>query len=250
MIPLRDTVPSSHFPAVTIGLICVNALVFLMEINLSSRGLDEFFHLWGIVPACYASSTLPTWQVMRLCDGYWLPPIHYLTLLSSMFIHGGWMHIIGNMWSLWIFGDNVEDRMGRGGFLLFYLLSGLAAGFVHIITNPDSAVPTVGASGAIAGVMGAYLLLFPHSTVVTLVPIFFFIQMVEIPAVLFLGFWFLSQLFSGTLSLAAAGKQAGGVAWWAHIGGFVVGFLWAGMIRRQAPVRYRQRRYIDDEPWR
>jgi len=217
MIPLRDTVPSSHFPAVTVGLIGVNALVFLLEITMSARGLDEFFHLWGIVPACYASSALPTWQVMRLCDNYWLPPFHYLTLLSSMFMHGGWMHIIGNMWSLWIFGDNVEDCIGRMGFLTFYILSGLAAyilsglaaGIGHVVTNPVSPVPTVGASGAIAGVMGAYLLLFPHARVVTLIPIFIFFQLVEVPAVIFLGIWFVIQLFSGTASLA----NAGSVAW-------------------------------------
>jgi membrane associated rhomboid family serine protease len=247
MIPLRDTIPSSRFPVVTLAIIGVNALVFLIEINMGPRALDGFFRLWGVVPACYTSSRLPSWQIMRLCEAYLPPPTHYLTLLSSMFLHGGWMHIIGNMWSLWIFGDNVEDRMGRSGFLLFYLLSGLAAGAVHIVTNPASAVPTVGASGAIAGVMGAYLLLFPHATVVTLVPIFVFLQMVEIPAVLFLGFWFLSQLFSGTLALAASGTQAGGVAWWAHIGGFVMGFLWAVPLRRRLPVQYRRRRYYDDD---
>lgn len=246
MIPLRDTVPSSHFPVVTLGLIGVNALVFLMEINLGPRALEAFFHMWGIVPACYTQTRLPVWQIMRLCDAYLPPPMHYLTLLSSMFLHGGWMHIIGNMWSLWIFGDNIEDRMGRGGFLLFYLLSGLAAGAVHIATNPTSSVPTVGASGAIAGVMGAYLLLFPRATVITLVPVFIFLQTVEIPAVLFLGFWFLTQLFSGTLSLAA-GAQAGGVAWWAHIGGFVVGFLWAVPLRRHSLVSYRRQRYYDDD---
>ena len=233
MIPLRDTVPSSRFPMVTLGIIVVNVLVFLAELNLSSWALEDAFRTWGVVPLRF---THPRLQA------------NYFTLLSSMFLHGGWMHIIGNMWSLWIFGDNVEDRMGRGGFLLFYLLSGLAAGAVHIVTNPASTVPTVGASGAIAGVMGAYLLLYPHATVVTLVPIFFFLQVVELPAILFLGFWFVTQLFSGTLSLAAAGAQAGGVAWWAHIGGFVVGFLWAVPLRRRGTGRYpRRRRYRDDD---
>jgi membrane associated rhomboid family serine protease len=232
MIPLRDTVQSSRFPVVTVGIICVNAFVFLIEINLGSLGLEQLFHSWGIVPLRFTHPRLEA---------------NYFTLLSSMFLHGGWMHIIGNMWSLWIFGDNVEDRMGRAGFLCFYLLSGLAAGAVHIMTNPYSRVPTVGASGAIAGVMGAYLLLFPHSSVVTLVPIFFFMQVIEIPAVLFLGFWFITQLFSGTLSLAA-GTQAGGVAWWAHIGGFAVGFLWSLPLRRRAPVvRRRHYRYYDDD---
>ena len=233
MIPLRDTIPSSRFPIVTVGIIGVNVLVFLLEINLGPVGLEQFFQTWGIVP-------------LRFTHPRFKSGGNYLTLLSSMFMHGGWMHIIGNMWSLWIFGDNVEDRMGRGSFLLFYLLSGLAAGAVHIVTNPGSTVPTVGASGAIAGVMGAYLLLFPHSSVVTMVPIFFFLQVVEVPAILFLGFWFLSQLFSGTLALAVAGTQAGGVAWWAHIGGFVVGFLWAVPLRRRTAITGRRRYYDDD----
>jgi membrane associated rhomboid family serine protease len=233
MIPLRDTVPSSRFPLVTLSLIGVNVLVFLTEINMDAVALERFFQSWGIVP-------------LRFTHARFQSGGNYFTLLSSMFLHGGWMHIIGNMWSLWIFGDNVEDRMGRGGFLLFYLLSGLAAGIVHVVTNSASTVPTVGASGAIAGVMGAYLLLFPHASVVTMVPIFFFLQVVEIPAVFFLGFWFLSQLFSGTLSLAAAGPQAEGVAWWAHIGGFVVGFLWAVPLRRRTAITGRRRRYYDD----
>jgi membrane associated rhomboid family serine protease len=234
MIPLRDTVPSFRFPIVTVSLIGVNVLVFLMEINMSALALEHFFQTWGIIPLRFTHA--------RLQSGG-----NYFTLLSSMFLHGGWMHIIGNMWSLWIFGDNVEDRMGRSGFLLFYLLSGLAAGAVHVVTNAASTVPTVGASGAIAGVMGAYLLLFPHASVVTMVPIFFFLHVVEIPAVFFLGFWFVSQLFSGTLSLAAAGTQAGGVAWWAHIGGFVVGFLWAVPLRRRTAITGRRRRYDDDD---
>ncbi len=232
MIPLRDTIPSSRFPLVTLCLIGVNVLAFLAEINLNPGALDQFFQHWGIVPLRFTHPRLPA---------------NYFTLLSSMFIHGGWMHIIGNMWSLWIFGDNVEDRLGRAGFFLFYMLSGLAAGAVHIVTNPVSTVPTVGASGAIAGVMGAYLLLFPRATVVTLIPIFFFIQIVEIPAVFFLGFWFLAQLFSGTLSLTAGVQQAGGVAWWAHIGGFMVGFLWAVPLRRRTGIVRRQKRYYDDD---
>ncbi len=236
MIPLRDTIPSERFPVVTVGLIGANVLVFLAEINLGlgSRAADHFFHAWGAVPVRFTHARIP---------------VNYLTLLSSMFLHGGWMHIIGNMWSLWIFGDNVEDRMGRLGFLCFYLLSGLAAGGGHILTNPNSLVPTVGASGAIAGVMGAYLLLFPHARVVTLVPIVIFFQVFELPAVVFLGFWFLMQLYSGTLSLASS-ANAGGIAWWAHIGGFVVGFLWALPLRRRSPVSRRRRyRYYDDDDW-
>ena len=236
MIPLRDTIPSQRFPVVTVTIICINVVVFLTEINMNARALDQLFWEWGIVPLRFTHPRLSP---------------NYFTLISSMFLHGGWMHIIGNMWSLWIFGDNVEDRMGRWGFLSFYLLSGLAAGFGHILTNTASQIPTVGASGAIAGVMGAYLLLFPHARVVTLVPIFFFLQIIEVPAVLFLGFWFVTQLLSGTLSLASGGH--GGVAWWAHIGGFVVGIGWA-FVLRQRPPSYRRRlshrrrfsRYDDD----
>jgi membrane associated rhomboid family serine protease len=249
MIPLRDTIPSSRLPIVTLCLIGVNALVFFAEIGLTPQALNHFFYSWGIVPACITQGRLPLWTIRRACELYPDAPLNFLTLLTSMFIHGGWMHIIGNMWSLWIFGDNVEDRMGRAGFLLFYVLSGLAAGALHVVTNPNSTVPTVGASGAIAGVMGAYLLLFPHATVVTLVPIFFFLQVIELPAVFFLIFWFLTQLFSGTLSLAAAGaQQAGGVAWWAHIGGFVVGLLWAVPLRRRTGG-IRRRRHYDDNWW-
>ena len=148
---------------------------------------------------------------------FWLP-----FLVTSMFLHGGWLHVFSNMWTLWIFGDNVEDRLGHGRYLGFYLLSGLAAAAIHTLTNTDSTLPTIGASGAIAGVMGAYFVLFPGARVVTLIPIFFWPLFVELPAILYLGFWFLTQFYSGTLSLAA-GRDAGGIAWWAHVGGFLVG---------------------------
>jgi membrane associated rhomboid family serine protease len=239
MIPLRDTIPSDRFPAVTVTLICINALIFLAEINIESGELAQVFQQWGIVPLRF---THP-----RLQSGF-----NYVTLLSSMFLHGGWMHVVGNMWSLWIFGDNVEDRMGRTGFLCFYLLSGLAAGVGHVLTNPYSSIPTVGASGAIAGVMGAYLLLFPHARVVTLIPIVIFLQVVHLPAVFFLGFWFLSQVLSGAISLAMFGQNSGGIAWWAHIGGFVVGVLWALVLKQQRmPRRLRRtsRYYDDDDDW-
>jgi membrane associated rhomboid family serine protease len=247
MIPLRDTIPSIRFPAVTLGLIVVNVFVFLFELGAGPRGLDTIFYQWGIVPCTY-TGTCPA--RLRTPGGFLALPQHpnYLTLLASMFLHGGWMHIIGNMWSLWIFGDNVEDRMGRTGFLCFYLLSGLAAGLLHIVFNASSRVPTVGASGAIAGVMGAYLLLFPHARVVTLVPIFIFLQTIELPAVVFLGFWFLTNLLSGIGSLAAH-TGAGGVAWWAHIGGFLVGLLWALPLRRREVARSQQYYYDDDRRW-
>jgi membrane associated rhomboid family serine protease len=231
MIPLRDTIPSQRLPVVTISLIGANVLVFLWQLSLSDAQLQHFFASWGVVPRRFTNP--------RLQANYW-------TLLSSMFLHGGWMHIIGNMWSLWIFGDNVEDRLGRGWFLGFYVLSGLAAGVLHIVTNPLSRIPTVGASGAIAGVMGAYILLFPHATVLTLVPIFIFMEVVELPAILFLGIWFLSNLLSGLGSLSAP-SNAGGVAWWAHIGGFLVGLLWAWGVRQR--TRLRRRSYYDDDEY-
>jgi membrane associated rhomboid family serine protease len=242
MFPLRDTIPSSRVPVVTIGIIIVNAVVFLAELNRGTCGLEQVFYSWGIVP-CYFTGACH-FRLRTPC-GLLAVPLHpnYFTLLSSIFLHGGWMHIIGNMWSLWIFGDNVEDRMGRMGFGCFYLLSGLAAGVLHIAFNPASHAPTVGASGAIAGVMGAYLLLFPHATVITLVPIFIFLQTVELPAVVFLGLWFLINLWSGLGSLAAH-TQAGGVAWWAHIGGFLLGILWALPLRRRA---VRSRQWYNDE---
>ena len=235
MFPLRDTVPSASVPVVTVGIIIVNVLVFLSELGASTCGVENIFYNWGIVP-CYFTGTCHF--RLRTSCGFLPVPLrpHYFTLLSSIFLHGGWMHIIGNMWSLWIFGDNVEDRMGRIGFLCFYVLSGLAAGVLHIVFNRASHVPTVGASGAIAGVMGAYLLLFPRATVITLVPVFIFLQTVELPAVVFLGLWFLMNLWSGIGSLSAH-TQAGGVAWWAHIGGFLLGLLWALPLRRREDRR-------------
>ena len=199
MLPLRDTIPSMRFPAVTVGLIVVNAFVFLFELG-NTRGLDAVFYQWGIVP-CSFTGTCPA--RLRL-----LVHPNYLALLSSMFLHGGWMHIIGNMWSLWIFGDNVEDRMGRAGFLCFYLLSGLAAAVGQIITSPSSVLPMVGASGAISGVMGAYLILYPRVRVYVLLPIFIFFTFIALPAWMMLGYWFLIQFVSGWVSF---GGESGGV---------------------------------------
>jgi membrane associated rhomboid family serine protease len=170
------------------------------------------------------------WQSTGLLSGA-------LPLLTSMFLHGGWLHFLGNMLYLWVFGDNIEDRIGHFGFLGFYLTCGLAAAFLHIFTNTASIVPTVGASGAIAGVLGAYLVLFPGARVLTLVPIFFFFQLIELPALVFLGFWFVMQFFSGAMSLAAGEQQMGGTAWWAHIGGFVTGI---GLIWKRRGLRPRR----------
>ncbi len=216
MIPIRDTIPSQHPPIATWLLIIINCIIFLFELKMPEPAREHFFQLFGIVPARF---THPDWalRVGFHIDDYW-------PLLTSMFLHGGWLHVIGNMWALWIFGDNVEDRMGPVRFVIFYLLCGLAAGMVHWYTNPHSTIPTVGASGAIAGVMGAYLILFPHSRVIVLIPILIFPFFFELPAVFYIGFWALMQVFSGTLSLADA-RAVGGIAWWAHVGGFSTGVV-------------------------
>jgi membrane associated rhomboid family serine protease len=216
MLPIRDTIPSRNPPVAVWMLILANAFVFLLELSMPEPALNEFLHLFGIVPARY---THPAWAEFfgLAADDYW-------PFLTSMFLHGGWTHILGNMWTLWIFGDNVEDRMGPARFTVFYLLCGITAGVTHMALNPQSAIPTVGASGAIAGVMGAYFFLFPHSRVVVLLPVFFLPLFFEVPAVTYLGFWALSQVFSGTLSLAGP-HNVGGVAWWAHVGGFVAGIV-------------------------
>ncbi len=242
MFPIRDTIPSRNPPVAVWLLILVNSVVFLFELAMPESALRQFFHLFGIVPARYAHPDWALWAGFP-ADDYW-------PFLTSMFLHGGFMHIIGNMWTLWIFGDNVEDRMGPARFLVFYLLCGLAAGLVHWLTNPDSTIPTVGASGAIAGVMGAYFFLFPYSRVVVLVPVFFFPFFFELPAVTYLGFWALSQVFSGTLSLAGP-ASVGGVAWWAHVGGFMAGILlhFFFVKRRDAYRRPSRDEYEIENAW-
>jgi membrane associated rhomboid family serine protease len=218
MIPLRDNIPARRFPVVNITLIGLNVLVFLFESVLGPKRLDQVIQFCGLVP-------LDFWQGGGL--GRWAP------LLVSMFLHGGWLHLISNMLALYIFGDNVEDRLGRLRYLLFYLCSGLIAGGAHLLAYSGSPIPTVGASGAIAGVLGAYLVLYPSARVLTLIPVFYFIRLIELPALVYLGFWFVSQLFNGFLALGAADVfQSGGVAWWAHIGGFAFGLA---IVRLIAP---------------
>jgi membrane associated rhomboid family serine protease len=213
MIPLRDTIPSHSFPATTVLFIALNVLAFLYELSLG-RALDAFVMQYGAVPLRFilAGRMEEVSTVER-----------FLPLFTSMFLHGGWLHLGGNMLYLWVFGDNVEDRLGHVGFLLFYLACGLAAALTQIYIHPTSKVPMVGASGAVAGVLGAYLILFSHSRVLALIPILFFFQVVELPALLFLIFWFLMQFLNGAVAITAAPYSTGGVAWWAHIGGFVSG---------------------------
>src|SRR5215472_10254048 len=197
MLPLRDNIPSTRFPAATLGIIAVNVLLFLHELKLGPQ-LEQMMSTFAIVPARY---TRP--EVAHL----YTAPEQIFAFFSSMFLHGGWIHLLGNMWTLWIFGDNVEDRLGRVRYLGLYLASGLAAALLHIFTNAGSGVPTIGASGAIAGVMGAYFRFYPHARIQTLVPPFVFGPYFVLPAILFLGWWFLLQFFNGALSLHASGGQ-------------------------------------------
>ncbi len=215
MIPLRDTIPSQTFPIVNYTLIGLCAWGFFLELS-AGQHLEEFIRQYGLIPARYLT--------LRDRLGLLAPEI-YLPFFSSMFLHGGWMHILGNMLYLWIFGDNVEDRLGHLPYLAFYLGGGLFAGAAHLGMNPDSVVPTIGASGAIAAVMGAYFLLYPTARVKTMVIIFFWIEIISVPAVVYLFVWFAMQLVSGGLSLGSAAAAEGGVAWWAHAGGFVYGSL-------------------------
>jgi len=218
MFPVSDVIPSRTTPVVTITLIAINAFAFFYELTLSDRELQWFVQSYGVVPAFFS----------------------WTSVVTSMFLHGGWLHFLGNMLYLWIFGDNVEDRLGHGGFVLFYLGCGAAAALGQTATSPLSVVPMVGASGAIAGVMGAYFVLFPHSRVLTAVFIVFFMDLIEIPAIFFLGIWFLMQFFSGVGSLGADAAE-GGVAFWAHIVGFAVGALTgvlARAVERKRPERW------------
>lgn len=209
MIPLRDLNPTRRVPLITLLLIAANVLVFLYEQSLSDRGLQRLILQYG---------TLPT----RFTDGS-ITPNDLLTVFTSMFLHGGWLHVGGNMLYLWIFGNNIEDRLGIIRFILFYFLGGIAAAALQIIIDPTSPVPMIGASGAIAGVLGGYIVLYPRARVQTLIFIFIFIQVVSVPAAILLGWWFFLQLLNGFLSLGSS--AGGGVAFFAHIGGFIAGVV-------------------------
>ncbi len=232
MFPLKDTVRARDVPLVNWLLIGINVFAFILETRLGPRELQQLVQVLGVVPARFMGH--PSLREV-------------LTIPTSMFLHGGWFHLIGNMWALYLFGDNVEDRMGHGRYLVFYLLSGAAAALTHILLNPLSGLPTVGASGAISGVLGAYLVLFPTARVVTLIPMFFLPWFVEIPALIYLGLWFLSQFFNGLFTLAAAEAigMYGGVAWWAHVGGFIAGVLLVKFFER----RRSYRAWYADEYW-
>jgi membrane associated rhomboid family serine protease len=237
MIPIRDDIPSRSYPVVTVVLIVLNVLAFFYELLLGPAELQRFFYAYAVVPARYFTSGSVEWWGTA-----WESEMTGLVLpiFTAMFLHGGWLHLGGNMLYLWIFGDNVEDRMGHFRFLIFYLLCGVLATMAHVVTNADSHVPSLGASGAISGVLGAYFMLYPGARVVTLVPIWIFLHFIEIPAFFFLGFWFVQQFFYGTLSLGVESAQTGGVAWWAHIGGFVSGAILVHVFKRREFVRWRR----------
>ncbi len=227
MIPLKDNIPRIRKPIVVWVLFAVNLVLFLFEMGIDEQSMRMLAHLYGVVPARF---TDPQWaQTM----GY--PPGGWVAFVSYMFLHGGWLHFLLNMWVLWIFADNVEDALGHWRFLAFYLLSGVAALGLHVAFNASSTMPVIGASGAIAGVMGAYFRLFPQAKVVVLIPIFFIPWIVELPAMVFLGIWFLLQVVSG-LSAVVPAPEGQGIAWWAHAGGFAVGYF---LVRLLGPLDCR-----------
>ena len=217
MIPLRSSERNYSTPVVTITLIVVNLMIFLYEVSLPEDQLNRFIRLHGIVPEYF----------------------HPSMLFTSMFLHGGWLHVLGNMWFLWIFGKGIEDLQGHFRFILFYLVCGVAAGIIHVYANYNSPIPTIGASGAIAGVMGAYLIKFPRAHIVTLIFIFIFFTTVDIPAAFLLIYWFLIQFFSGVGSVGESQVSHGDIAWFAHVGGFVTGMILVKLL----PVRQRVTRW-------
>lgn len=226
MIPLRDDNPAEITPVVTVGFIVLCTLVYIYQASLPPQPGELFVYRFGAIPATVlGQASLP-------------PEIHgaspFVALVTSMFLHGSWMHLIGNMLYLWIFGNNIEDVMGHVRFIVFYMACGILAVFSHALTDPSSTVPMVGASGAISGVLGAYLLLFPHAQVLVLVPLGFFTRTMYVPAALVLGLWFVLQILSGGMSV---GREGGGVAFFAHVGGFVAGMALIGLFKR-ADVRF------------
>ena len=227
MIPLKDTIRSRSFPLITWVIIILNGLVFYYELRLSPSQLNTFIEQYAIVPARIQLFNPLTWG----------------TIFTSMFIHVGWVHILSNLWVLFIFGDNVEDRMGSFRYLIFYLLSGLAAGFMQAFVDPTSTVPSIGASGAIAGVLGAYFSFFPTAKILTLIPVFIIPWFIQVSAWIFLAFWFVTQLVPGLLSLGS--QSAGGIAWWAHVGGFIFGLV----LSRLFAYRKKPSTFYPDQYW-
>jgi membrane associated rhomboid family serine protease len=230
MFPIKNAVPSRSPPLVTWALIAANCVIFLAETSLTPRELEWLLSQFALIPARYTED-----GDLSLAD--------YLPFFTNMFLHGGWMHLILNMWMLWLFGPTVEDRLGPGRYLMFYLACGILASVTHVVFNPGSPFPALGASGAIAGVLGCYIRLFPLARIVVMIPILIFPFFFEVPALVFAGLWFMMQLLQGTIDLFAP-SAGGGVAWWAHVGGFMAGFVLAAPLR--LPAR-RYRPYYADE---
>jgi membrane associated rhomboid family serine protease len=235
MIPIRNAVPTRYPPVVTWTLIASNCIVFLLQNSLSPLELEQFLRTFALIPARYFEPLVYRDATLTAAD--------FLPFFTMMFLHGGWLHLIFNMWTLWLFGPTVEDRLGHGRYLAFYLACGLAASVAHFIFNPTSVVPALGASGAIAGVLGSYMRLFPLARVVVLVPVIFVPLFFEVHAFVFVGVWFLVQVLQGTVDLLLS-SSGGGVAWWAHIGGFVAGLVLCPLLV-QSERRYRA--YYPDE---
>ena len=222
LLPLRDDNPTRIKPIMTIGLIAINVFVFLYQISLAPREGQLFIYQFGAIPAVvFGKEGLPS-ELVAIPAG--------LSVLTSMFLHGGLMHLLGNMLYLWIFGNNVEDSMGHIRFVLFYLITGVAASMTHFLLDVDSTIPTIGASGAISGVLGAYILLYPRAQVMVFIFVVIFIRVMYIPAGIVLGFYFFLQIFQGALTW---GQGGGGVAWFAHVGGFLAGLLLIGVFKKQ-----------------
>jgi membrane associated rhomboid family serine protease len=257
MIPLRDLNPTRRFPVVTIALIAINVLIFILELSLSPEEQNQLSCMAGLIP-CQVTGSCPD-LTQRFLPQYTCllfatsgPPVA-LDFITAMFLHGGLLHLLSNMLYLWIFGNNIEDVLGRGPFILFYLACGIAASFAQILAEPSAPIPTIGASGAIAGILGAYLILFPHTRILSVVFLFYFIRFIEIPAIIVLGFWFVLQFFNGLASLGL--PAMGGVAYFAHIGGFVAGVVLIYLFRRfqkpRPPRRqtpYRRNLFQDEFP--
>jgi membrane associated rhomboid family serine protease len=256
MIPFQDNIPSRSFPILTIAIILINTVTFVYEWSLGAAGEERMVYKFGLIPVEFqiigeGPTPLEIAPVEREVDGQAVlirPAVErhelegtfwgaVLPLFTCMFLHGGWMHLIGNMWFLWLFGDNVEDRLGRMRYVILYVLSGLAAGGSQVLVNWGSRTPIIGASGAVAGVLGAYLVTYPYARVRTLVPFFYFFwPVVELPAFVFLGLWLLMQFLQGAMELAIP-TGAGGVAWWAHVGGFVAGIVCMKLLAPRLPDR-------------
>jgi len=230
MIPLHDDNPTSTRPVLTVALIAANVLAFMYQLSLGPNAGQALVYQFGAIPSVVLGTrSLPEQLAV-------IPPV--LSLFTSMFLHGGFMHLIGNMLYLWIFGNNIEDALGRVRFLVFYVLCGFAASFLHILSDVSSVIPAIGASGAISGVLGGYLLLYPHAQVLTLIPLGFFTRLMYIPAGIVLGLWFVFQLISGGISSG----EGGGVAWWAHVGGFVAGMILVGLLKKRDVRFFNPRR--------